>query len=170
MFPARNRIISGLSRGVVVVEANVGSGALHTVNHALEQGKEVFAVPGPVDSPASAGCLDLLRKGGRLVRSADDILDDLKGIATADWRAKSQAEEVREVQPTLFAEPPPSPAPPPNLEPSQQAVWDQLGSKRHADELARDTGLAAGELAKALTLLELKRLVRRLPGGYFERR
>jgi DNA processing protein len=163
MFPARNRIISGLSRGVVVVEANIKSGALITVDHALEQGKEVFAVPGPTDSPASAGCLELIRKGARLVRNAADILDDLKGIATPDWKPARTAP-----QPTLFAESPPPP--PANLEPAQQAVWDQLASKRHADELSRDTGLGAGELAKALMQLELKRLVRRLPGNYYERR
>lgn len=162
MFPARNRIISGLSRGVVVVEANIKSGALITVDHALEQGKEVFAVPGPTDSPASAGCLELIRKGARLVRSAADILDDLKGIATPEWKPPAAT------QPTLFAEQPPPP--PTNLDPGQQAVWDQLASKRHADELARDTGLGAGELAKTLMQLELKRLVKRLPGGYYERR
>jgi len=164
MFPARNRIISGLSRGVVVVEANIKSGALITIEHALEQGKEVFAVPGPTDSPASAGCLEIIRKGARLVRNAADILDDLEGIATPDWKPRAAA------QPTLFAEAPvPAPAPA-NLEPAQQAVWDQLGSKRHADELARDTGFGAGELAKALMQLELKRLVRRMPGNYYERR
>jgi DNA processing protein len=164
MFPARNRIISGLSRGVVVVEANVKSGALITVDHALEQGKEVFVVPGPVDSPASAGCLELIRKGARLVRSAADILDDLKGIATPEWSTK----EAADAQPTLFTEPAPPPAP--TLEPAQQAVWDLLGSKRHADELGRDAGLGAGELAKVLMQLELKRLVRRLPGNFYERR
>ncbi|HYH66272.1 MAG TPA: DNA-processing protein DprA [Urbifossiella sp.] len=163
MFPARNRIISGLSRGVVVVEANFKSGALITVDHALEQGKEVFAVPGPTDSPASAGCLEIIRKGARLVRNAADILEDLEGIATPDWKPRAAA------QPTLFAEAPPPPTPT-ILEPAQKAVWDQLGSKRHADELARDTGFGAGELAKALMQLELKRLVRRMPGNYYERR
>lgn len=162
MFPARNRIISGLSRGVVVVEANIKSGALITVDHALEQGKEVFAVPGPTDSHASAGCLELIRKGARLVRNAADILDDLAGIAAPDWKPRAAP------QPTLFAEER-APAPQ-NLEPGQQAVWDQLASKRHADELARDTGLGAGELAKALMQLELKRLVKRLPGNFYERR
>ncbi|MFO0800213.1 MAG: DNA-processing protein DprA [Gemmataceae bacterium] len=162
MFPARNRIISGLSRGVVVVEANVKSGALITVEHALDQGKEVFAVPGPTDSPASAGCLELIRKGARLVRSAADIIDDLNGLAPPDWKPRVTP------QPTLFAEPPP--AAPTNLDPTQQTLWDQLASKRHADELSRDTGLGAGELAKTLMQLELKRLVRRLPGNYYERR
>lgn len=162
MFPARNRIISGLSRGVVVVEANIKSGALITVDHALEQGKEVFAVPGPTDSSASAGCLELIRKGARLVRNAADILDDLKGIATPELKPPAAT------QATLFAE---QPSPPPaNLDPAQQAVWDQLASKRHADELARDTGVGVGELAQTLMQLELKRLVRRLPGNYYERR
>lgn len=167
MFPARNRIISGLSRGVVVVEANIKSGALITVDHALEQGKEVFAVPGPIDSPASAGCLELIRKGARLVRSADDILDDLGGIAVSDWKG---AKPKPAPQPTLFDAPLPPPAPPPQLDAPQQAVWDLLTTRRHADELAREAGLGAGALAAVLMQLELKRLVVRQPGNYYERR
>src|SRR5262249_34123688 len=81
MFPARNRIISGLARAVVLVEAAEKSGALITARHAVEQGREVFCVPGPVDSLASGGTLKLLRDGAKLIRHADDLLEDLRGIA-----------------------------------------------------------------------------------------
>lgn len=160
MFPARNRIISGLCRAVVIVEANERSGALITADHALEQGREVYAVPGPVDSPASAGCHDLIRKGARLVRHVDDVLDDLRGIAPPDPPAAKEGTPA----------PPPPPAPPPNLDPVQQKIWDALDGPKHADDLARSVGLSAGELMPLLMKLELKKAVRRLPGNTFERR
>jgi DNA processing protein len=176
MFPARNRIISGLSRAVVVVEANARSGALITARHAAEQGREVFAVPGPVDSPASAGCLELIRTGARLVRSVDDVLDDLKGIATPEYGsgARGQKPEIRTGELPGFAPPtasaPSPPPPPPVLDPVQQKVWELLAARRHADELARDAALPVADLSRTLVQLEVKRLVRRLPGNYFERR
>jgi len=165
MFPARNRIVSGLARGVVVVEANERSGALITATHALEQGREGFVVPGNIDSPASAGCLDLVRKGARMVRSADDVIEDLRGIAPPD------PPKPRAARPTLFEPPPPPPAgPPPGLDAVQQKVWDALPQPRHADDLARELGLAAGELAVVLMKMEMRKAVRRLPGNQYERR
>ncbi len=167
MFPARNRIISGLCRAVVIVEANIRSGALITATHALEQGREVFAVPGPVDSLASAGCLDLIRKGARLVRSVDDILDDVRGIAPPDPPSTK-------TEPSLFSGKTPVASPPATpavaLDPIQQKVWDALDGPKHADDVARELGLSAGELSPVLMKLELKKVIRRLPGNTFERR
>lgn len=174
MFPARNRIISGLSRAVVVVEANAKSGALITATHAGEQGKEVFAVPGNADSAASAGCLELIRKGARLVRNADDVIEDLKGIAVPEYQraeARGQkAEEAPRVAVTRGGVSSPPPAPLPPLDPAQQRVFDALASRRHADELVRELGVPTGDLSRLLMQLELKKLVRRLPGNFFERR
>jgi DNA processing protein len=144
----------------------------------LEQGREVFAAPGAVDSPASAGCLELIRSGARLVRSADDILEDLKGIAVAEYKGPGirDQESVKtgdqtQAQRKLFPdEAENSSEPPPNLDPVQRQIFDLLASRRHADELAREAGLAVGELSRVLTQLELKRVVRRLPGNSYERR
>lgn len=151
MFPARNRIISALSRGVIVVEAAEKSGALITARHAAEQGRPVFAVPGPVDSDASAGTLRLLREGAILIRGPEDVLEELDGVA-----GPAPAAEV--------------PAPP-GLTDVQQRLWDALAEQpRHVDDLTRHLGLPSHEVAGALMLLEMKKVVRRLPGNVYERR
>jgi len=168
MFPARNRVISGLSRAVIVVEAGERSGALITVEHAAEQGREVFAVPGPVDSPASAGCLELLRTGAKLVRSAEDVIDDLRGIAPPEPPAA--AGRPAAARSTLFDAGGSPPGPPPGLDPAEQQVWDALAAPRHGDELARLVGRPVGELTRVLMGLELKKVIRRLPGNRYERR
>ena len=165
MFPARNRIISALSRAIVVVEANERSGALITATHAAEQGREVFAVPGNADSAASAGCLELIRKGARLIRSTADLLEDLRGIAPPDPIPKRVRTPSAPIA-NLF-EPPPQPPP---MEPDQKAVWEALGDPRHADVLSRELNKPMAELARLLMGMELKKLIRRLPGNSYERR
>lgn len=171
MFPARNRIISGLSRAVVIVEANAKSGALITAVHAAEQGRDVYAVPGAIDSPASAGCLDLLRTGARLVRSADDILEDLAGImGTAPPPAKLPPKSVKGLFDAPVPPPPPAGGPPPGLDGALLRVWEALAGAKQADELSRELRLPPGELAAVLLRLEMKKAIRRLPGGHYERR
>ncbi|HMP02426.1 MAG TPA: DNA-processing protein DprA [Gemmatales bacterium] len=163
MFPRRNRLISGLALGVIVVEAHAKSGALITARHAAEQGRDVFAVPGPVDSDASAGPLQLLRDGAILVRHADDVLESistrrLPGLADAGAQA---------------ADPLPPPVPvelPASTPPDQRQLWDALTQPRlHLDELIQATGLDPAAASSALMMLELGGLVRRLPGNRFER-
>ena len=149
MFPARNRIISGLSRAVVIVEAAERSGALITASHAAEQGRSVLAVPGQVDSPASGGTNALIRKGAILVRGVEDILEELDGIRAAPM--------------------PPPPAPT-SLDDGQRRLWDFLADQpRHLDEMAQKLGLSVPELSGMLLTLEMKRIVRRLPGNRYER-
>jgi DNA processing protein len=150
MFPNRNRLISGFSRGVIVIEATEKSGALITARHAAEQGRPVFAVPGSLDSPASAGAHYLLRQGAVLIRGAEDILEELDGVRI-----------------------PPKPQPaelPPGLDEAQQKIWQFLHDRpRHVDEIAQDLVLSVPEITRALMMMEMKKIVRRLPGNRFER-
>jgi DNA processing protein len=159
MFPARNRIISGLARAVVLVEANEKSGALITARHAAGQGREVFAVPGPVDSLASAGTLKLLRDGVRLIRHARDLLDDLQTLAPL----------FAPLIDTSAVDPPARAQPPPDLDPTGRKIWDFLEEIRTVDDLARHLSQASGALSGALMALELKKVIRRLPGNRYER-
>jgi DNA processing protein len=155
MFPARNRIISGMARGVVIIEAAEKSGALITARHAAEQGRTVFAVPGPVDCTTSSGTNALLRQGAILVRDADDILEELDGVAAVKSRTASSPAAV---------------APPPDLDETQRRIWDFLaGQPRHLDEMAQQLGFKVPQLSTALMTLEMKRVVRRLPGNRYER-
>jgi DNA processing protein len=152
LFPARNRLISGLSQAVVVIEAAERSGALITARHAGEQGRPVFAVPGPVDSPASSGTHRLARDGAILIRGVEDILEELGGLPTAAVTSVAPAQ------------------PPAGLDAVQQQLWELLAEgPRHIDELSRAMHLAVGPIAGALLMLEMKKAVRRLPGNLYER-
>jgi DNA processing protein len=163
MFPARNRIISGLSRAVVIVEAAEKSGALITAHHAAEQGRSVLAVPGPVDSPASGGTNALIRDGAVLCRGAQDVLEELQGVSAAVAPAGREG-----------AAPPPPPrgpaTPPPGLDEGQRRVWEALAEgPRHVDELVQRLGVGVPQLSGMLLMLEMKKVIRRLPGNRYER-
>jgi len=159
MFPARNRIISGLCRAVVVVEANEKSGALITARHAAEQGREVFAIPGPVDNSASAGTLKLLRDGAKLIRHARDLLDDLQTLAPLFGPSAGPSE----IAPRVPAQPPPG------LDDLGQKIWEFLMETQNVDDLARHVGLTTANISGVLMSLELKKIIRRLPGNLYER-
>jgi DNA processing protein len=166
MFHARNRLISGLSLATVIIEANDRSGALITARHAAEQGREVFALPANADSVHSAGTLQLLRDGARMIRGIDDLLEDLQGLRAPETKTITVPTELMPVMATPVPESPPVP----QLDPVQQRVWEFLTEPRHSDELLRTLGLASGELNRILLTLEMKKLIRRAQGGMFERR
>jgi DNA processing protein len=159
LFPVRNRIISGLSRIVVLVEAAQKSGALITASHAADQGRTVMAVPGPVEAASSGGCHELIRKGAVLCRGVEDILEELHGVSAMAVAEKQAAS----------AEPPPLAGPPPGLDDSQRRIWELLTETCHLDQLVQRSGLSVPQISGALLMMEMRKTVRRLPGNRYER-
>lgn len=151
LFPQRNRIISGLCPGVVIVEATRTSGSLYTARHAQEQGREVFAVPGPVNSLASAGCLELIRDGVTLVRNVDDVIEGLGPLPGPVAQAPDRTIRVpAEV----------------TLNSLEKEVLNLISSQpTDIDEILRATQMSPSRVLSTLTVLEMKRFVRRLPGN-----
>ncbi|MCC7389113.1 MAG: DNA-protecting protein DprA [Phycisphaerales bacterium] len=168
-FPARNRIISGLSLGVLVIEAARGSGALITAHAAAEdQGREVFAVPGRVDSPASEGTHDLLKAGGAaLVTSPGDVLALLEGPARHHFYGTHEdryADPAATPPPGLWtAADAPAPAPTPGAAPGslESRLLEALDKPRSPDDLAARVGAGPGEVRAAITMLEIRGVIRR---------
>ncbi|GHT84690.1 hypothetical protein AGMMS49543_14800 [Betaproteobacteria bacterium] len=168
-FPRRNRLIAGLTRGVLVVEAALGSGSLITARLAAESGREVFAIPGSIHSPLARGCHHLIRQGAKLVETAEDILEE---IATAQERAaipRTTSSPSRPARPARKPAPQPS-LPLPELSMEATRVLDALGDETgDIDTLATTTGLTIDALYAILLPLELEGVVARLAGGRFQR-
>lgn len=150
-FPMRNRIISGWSHGILVVEAGLNSGALITASQALEQGRSVYAVPGNINVPTAQGSNRLIQQGARLVMDANDLLDDLQ-ILLPETKPSPQA-TVR----TL-----------PQLTADERRIYDAIETTETSiDDIATKSSLPNGTVSSTLLRLELKRLVKQLPGNYF---
>jgi DNA processing protein len=150
-FPMRNRIIAGWSHGVLVVEAGLNSGALITASQALEQGRSVYAVPGHINAPSALGSNRLIQQGAKLVMDAGDILDDLQILLP---ETKPSPEAAARTLPALSDE--------------ELRVYDAIESTETAiDDISRKCLLPSATVSSALLRLELKRLVKQLPGKYF---
>jgi DNA processing protein len=154
-FPARNRLISGASLGVLVIESPVDSGALITAREAGEQGRDVFAIPGPIDTGRSSGCHKLIQDGAKPVQTVDDILSELGVLAL---RSPGAANGIG------------AKLPPTDLPLDQRRVLDLLGLEpRNVDSMIVHAGLSAHQVSAVLTLLEMRGLARRVPGNAFVR-
>jgi DNA processing protein len=159
-FPARNRIISGLAHGVVVVEASKRSGSLITAHHALEQGREVFAIPGRVDSVKSAGTHLLLQQGAKLVQSIEDIIEELPPGCGAD--ALHNGGDTTQRSGDFPSVP---------LSAEESLLFSLLDVyPKHIDEIARAADLAPQKVNELLLLLELKGVIKALPGKCYQRK
>lgn len=160
-FPRRNRIISGLALGVLVVEAGRRSGSLITARLAGEQGREVFAIPGSIHNPLARGCHQLLRQGARLVESGQDVLGELGALATV-------AAATSETAPASSV--PPDSERPGKLDPEYESLLEACGYEPVTVEiLVRRTGLTAAEVSSMLLILELEGKVTSAPGGRYAR-
>jgi DNA processing protein len=160
-FPRRNRIVSGMSLGTLVIEAAYKSGSLITARLAAEQGREVFALPGAVTNPLSRGCHQLIKEGANLVENATDIINLINSDLAVETRAAG-GDNQPETQHNLFAA-----LPGPKLEGTAKTIYQALDVIPTAiDTLVNRSGLSVAEVAQQLILMELKGYVAQTPGGY----
>jgi len=165
-FPRRNRLISGLAGVTVVIEAAPGSGALITADCALDQGRAVLAVPGPITSPTSVGCNKLIQQGAKPALAAGDILEELGLPGAAQGAAERDSSGVSPGHGPGVG--PPGRTPPPDLSALQRSLWETLCSEpRHVDALVATAGADTGAVLTALTELELRGVVKQEPGMRF---
>jgi DNA processing protein len=167
-FPRRNRIVSGMSRGVLVVEADERSGALITARQCIDDhNRQVFALPGRVDNPLSTGPHELIRQGAVLTRGLEDILSELGPLPA---ELESTLPPLEPIEATEPAEPPPGKPLNINISPAGQQILSQLdGQSISVDQLIEQTGLPAQQVLQELTYLTLKGLAKRVDGQSYAR-
>ncbi|GMV80161.1 MAG: DNA processing protein DprA [Planctomycetota bacterium] len=181
-FPRRNRVIAGLALGTIVIEGSATSGALITARYAVDMDREVFAVPGPVDSPNSAGPHRLIKQGAKLIEDVEDVLAELREVAAPLVKLRPPDERLRlpklgkdkePAAPLLESVPDARPAAADlraiNLNPREQALFGMLDphEPRGLDRLITESGLKPHEVLATLMVLEVRRLCRQLPGKRF---
>ena len=165
-FPPRNRIIAGLSLGTIVVEAGFNSGALITAKAALENNREVMAVPGKIDSPLSKGANQLIKQGAKLIESVEDVMEALGyiGEQLEAHVSNAAAKASERIETPLFD------VSQLNLSDYERTIYDCLGKEPlHIDQIIADTNLAPGSINASLISLRLKGLIKQLPGSLFLR-